>query len=105
MSGRSGDGEAQAVAQHSRGMGRERTEVGSSHAQSPATGVGERPLPQRYPESQEKVMLPAAPQRGWAGEAAGELKVRSCSPSLSQGDVKAGDPECDMPAEPGELCH
>lgn len=104
VSGRCGNGEAQAAAWRPAGTGRGRTEVGSSRAGSLAAGGGERSLPRGYPETQKRVMLPAAPEQGWAGEGADELTARSCSPSLSQSDVKAEDPERNMPAEAGELC-
>lgn len=67
--------------------------------------VAGRALPQGYPLKLRKrgYCLPA-PKQGWAGEGADEIKVRNCSLSLSQSDVKAEDPECSAPAEAGELC-
>jgi len=86
------------------GMGRERTEVGSSRAQSPAAGGG-KSCASRLPSGTEKKgILPTASKQGWAGEGADELKARSCSLSLSRSGVKAEDLECNAPAEAGELC-
>lgn len=66
------------------GTGKGRTEVRHSHPQSlSSSGGSESSTPRLSLDTQNKVMLPAVPKQGWTGEGADELKVRSCSLSLS----------------------
>ena len=68
VSGRAGDGEAQAAAQHPRGTGRGRTEVGSSCAQSLAAGGTESSASRLSFETEKKGCCLQYPNRGGLGK-------------------------------------